>query len=123
MNRKINISLAEPDPGFGVFYPLDPGSGSVINFSGSGVRIWNELQYLFDIRLLTETIRGMKKGSFYGSTGTFHPSGIRKKICSDPDPGSGIKKMLGSGPGIKHPGFATLINIVLRYRYIKIKIS
>jgi hypothetical protein len=43
-------------------------------------------------------------------SGVFFTPGIRNEKCSDPDPGW---KMFGSGSVIKHPGSATLVEMLL----------
>jgi hypothetical protein len=75
-----------------LFYFLDPGFGSGINFFG----IRDELSFWL-LRLDPETIRSKKKGSVYFSF---------LFLCRIRD-----EKILGSGSGIrfKNPGSATLL--------------
>jgi hypothetical protein len=126
-----DTSVADPDPV--LFYPLDPGSGSGMNFFripdlGSRLRplFWwhfltisseSMLCYLYNTGLLQKlthkTINSMKKLCFLLLPLFLHRTRIRDPRSgmnkySDPDPGSGIK----------HPGSATLRDTMPLKSYI-----
>jgi hypothetical protein len=64
-----------------LLYPLDPGSGSGVNFSGS--LIPDLFDHDLDKNFAPEGIRSKKKVSLHS---TFHV-GSGMKNCLDPDPG------------------------------------
>ncbi len=95
--RSIITSFADPDPGSGAFWPLDPESGiGKKSGSGSGIRDEQPGSYFLELR-----------NHFFGL-----------KYLNSLIPGSGMEKNSDSGSGIeksrirdreKHPGSATLI--------------